>query len=140
MAIISGLCLIAKRDFLMGVHAPTDQYRVALYRQDASLSPDRTTTYTPQGEVQGEGYQPGGQALSGYQCILDQGAAVMGWQTPPVWKNATISAWGALIYNASKGNRAVVIVDFGRCVASTSGDYRLLMPPVTAETALIRIL
>lgn len=140
MAIISGLCLIAKRDFLMGVHTPTDQYRVALYQQDAQLSPGQTNTYTPNKEVVGEGYQAGGQVLSGYQCIIDQGVAVMGWSSPPVWKNATIAAWGALIYNASKGNRAIVIVDFGRCVASTSGDYRLLMPPVTAETALVRIL
>lgn len=138
MPIISGLCTSAKRDFLMGFHTPGDQYRVALYTQNANLSP-QTTTYVPQGEVAGEGYQPGGQALHGYQCVIDQGVAVLGWTQPPVWKNATIAAWGALIYNASKGNRALVVVDFGRCVASTSGDYRLLMPPVEAETALIRI-
>jgi hypothetical protein len=140
MPIISGLCTSAKREFLMGFHTPGDQYRVALYRQDANLSPERTTSYTNQGEITGEGYVAGGQALHGYQCLLDRGVAVMGWTQAPTWKNATIVAWGALIYNASKGNRAVVIVDFGKPVTSTSGDYRLLPTPITAETALVRIM
>lgn len=137
--IVSGLCTAAKRDFLMGVHTPSDEYRIALYTARADLSP-ATTVYTAVGEVSGPGYVRGGQPLVGYRCGIDGGVAVMGWLEAPVWHNASLSASGALIYNASKGNRALVVVDFGQAVSSTNGDYRLLLPPPTAETALIRIL
>lgn len=138
MPIISGLCVGAKRDFLMGVHQPGDEYKVALYTASAVLNPSMPS-YTPQGEVATPGYDPGGRALKGYVCGIDQGIAVMGWKEPVVWPNATIAAYGALIYNASRGSRALVVVDFEGRISSTYGDFRLLMPPVTAETALIRI-
>lgn len=138
MAISGGTCATAKRDFLLGVHGANDVYKLALYTASASLNP-ATETYTPQGEVAGGGYERGGKVLTGYQCGIDQGVAVLGWREPVIWQNATITAHGALIYNASKGNRALVVIDFERPISSTDGPFRLLMPPVSAETALIRI-
>lgn len=139
MAIVGGTCVSAKRDFLLGVHGPNDQYRIALYTARAHLGP-WTPTYTPDGEVEsGNGYQRGGQVLAGYQCGLDGDVAVLGWREPVVWPNSTITAFGALIYNATKGNRALVVVDFSKPIVSTDGPYRLLMPPISAESALIRI-
>ena len=138
MAILSGMCIQAKRDFLMGVHRPEDKYKLALYSASAHLNP-LTTTYTTEGEISGKGYERGGQLLAGYVCEIDGASAVLGWQTP-VWQNATISAHGALIYNASKGNRALVVVEFGEEVKSTNGRYRLPMPPLTAASALVRLL
>lgn len=132
------MCVTAKRDFLMGIHTQSDHYKLALYTSLAELSP-RTEVYLPTHEVMGKGYERGGQVLRGYQCGLDNGVAVLGWRESLVWEDASISAAGALVYNASKGNRAVVVIDFGRSVVSTDGSYRLLMPPVSADTALVRI-
>lgn len=136
--ITPGLCTSVKLDWITGVHQPTDQYKIALYNADAILNPE-TRTYTPAGEIRGEGYVPGGQVLNGFTARMDRGAAVGGWLTPPLWPNATMTAHGALIYNASKGNRALVVIRFDRPVSSTAGDFRLLVPPVEADTALLRI-
>ena len=137
--IISGLCATAKRDFIMGVHQPHDHYKVALYSSMANLSP-ATEFYTTHGEITGQGYERGGMPLRGYKCVIDGTIAVMGWTEDPVWRNASISAHGALFYNSSKQNRALVVVDFGQVIASTFGDYRLRLPPVAADTAIVRIL
>lgn len=137
--IISGMCLMAKRDFLMGIHAPGDTYKIALYTKDADVSPS-TQAYTPNGEVIAQGYERGGKVLQGYQCGLDGTTAVLGWREPVTWPDATMTAWGALIYNASKGGRAIVVVGFGKGVSSTNDMFKLLPPPCQAETALIRIL
>ena len=136
--IIPGVCVSAWRDFLMGVHQPADEYKVALYGVNATLSPN-TEFYSPNGEVTAPGYVAGGKVLTGYACTTDKGMAVLGWRNPVVWEGATIGAYGALVYNASKGNRAVVVIDFEKKITSTFGDFKLLMPPVTAETALVRI-
>lgn len=138
MAIVGGTCTAAKRDFLLGVHGPNDVYKIALYGPMAVLGP-MTDTYTPHGEVTAKGYERGGKVLTGYQCGIDQNVGVLGWKEPVTWQEATITAHGALIYNASKGNRALAVIDFDRPISSTDGPYRLLMPPVSAETALVRI-
>lgn len=138
MTILSGLCFTAKRDFLMGVHRPEDQYKIALYGAGAHLNP-MIETYTSSGEVTGKGYEKGGQLLSGYACDLDGATAILGWREAPLWRNATIRAQGALIYNASKGNRAIAVIGFPEEVISTNGNYRLPMPPMSAAAALIRI-
>src|SRR5687767_6386509 len=109
---------MAKRDFLMGIHTPHDEYKMALYRAEAVLSP-ATQVYTPAGEISGKGYERGGKRVQGYQCGLDGTTAVLGWTQDTVWQDASMEAWGALIYNASKGNRAVVVVSFDKKVAST---------------------
>lgn len=137
MPVHGGLVFQAKVDFLRGVHQPSDVYKVALYTADAALTP-LVDKYTPTGEVVGQGYAKGGAVLRGYRCELAGATAVLGW-SDVVWPNATIKARAALIYNASKGNRAIVIVDFGQDYASTNGPWELPMPPLDAASALVRI-
>jgi hypothetical protein len=43
-----------------------------------------------------------------------------------------------MIYNASKGNRAVVILDFGKDIISTNGNWTFPMPALSATTAIVR--
>lgn len=137
MAIHAGLVAQAKADFIRGVHQPGDVYKVALYGPLATLNVF-TSAYTPAGEVSGPGYVKGGAALSGYRCELHGTTAALGW-ADVTWKNATLAACGALIYNATRGGRALVVVDFGREIASTNGPWVLTMPPLDAESALVRI-
>lgn len=137
--ITSGLCVSAKLDFLKGVHQPGDQYKMALYTAAANLSPLSTTAYTSAGEVQTKGYQAGGMPLTGIEYVTAGTSAVMGWSYDPQWKNVSIKAKGAMIYNASKDNKALVVVEFPNEIISTNGNFRVEMPPVTGTEAPIWI-
>jgi hypothetical protein len=44
-----------------------------------------------------------------------------------------------LIYNSSKANRAIAVLDFGADKTSTEGDFTVQMPAADATNALIRI-
>jgi len=53
---------------------------------------------------------------------------------------ATITAYGAMIYNSSAaGNPSVCILDFGGAKTSSSGTFTVIFPPANATSALIRI-
>ena len=53
---------------------------------------------------------------------------------------ATITAFGALIYNdTATGNPAVAVLDFGGSKASTAGTFTIVFPAATATGAIIRI-
>ena len=55
------------------------------------------------------------------------------------FSNSTISASGAMIYNASAGNRAIAVITFGGTVASTAGTFTVTMPARNASNAIIRL-
>lgn len=134
--IIGGMCVSAKADLLRGMHNEKDVFKLALYSEQATLN-SSVREYTTTNECTGKGYTRGGIVLSGLVIAEDGGRGVMGWTVDPLWRNATISSPGGLIYNASKGNRALVVVEFGELIRSTNGNFRVPMPPVTAEEALI---
>lgn len=136
--ILSGLCVAAKKDFITGLHQPGDKYMIALYRSDASLN-TLIDEYTSSGEVAGQGYISGGRQLRGYRCEVDGTSALLSWDSA-VWPNATIHAKGALIYNASKRNRALAVIEFLQETVSTNGNFVVPMPPFTSATALVRIM
>jgi hypothetical protein len=75
-------------------------------------------------------------ALQGYTAALDGRTALLDW-VDPVWEQTTIAAQGALIYNASKNNRAVAVLDFGEIIVSTNSTFRVKLPEPTARTAII---
>jgi hypothetical protein len=135
--IIQAFCNVAKLDFLRGVHQPDDDYRMALYRETATLD-KATERYTTDGEIAGPGYEAGGQPLAGIQVDLSGDDAFITWDDP-VWPNATIEADGALIYNASRGDRALEVLRFENApVRSTNGPFRVPLPAPGA-TAVLRI-
>lgn len=117
-----------------------DVFRIALYTVDAGLSPD-TPAYTTQGEVIGApGYTAGGQVLQGADVALIGTTAALTW-TDPVWPNSTITARSALIYDASRNNMAVVVLDMGpsptgnqQGYSSTNGNF--LVKLSSAETLI----
>jgi hypothetical protein len=114
-------------EILLGIHTPEDVYRFALYSAHADLS-ELTTAYTTDGEVIGApGYDAGGQVLMGYKAVSLPAGAVLAWDTP-VWPVSTITARGGLIYNFSKQNRAVAILDFAKDYISSNGEFRATMP------------
>lgn len=133
-------CNSFKRELLaMEPHRATDTYKIALYTAAARLD-DTTTAYTPANEVPETGdYQAGGQVLIGFSAGLDGKTGVLSWTSDPRWVNTTIAAAGALIYNATRENRALAVLDFGGVIRSTNGPFTVMLPRPAAATALIRI-
>lgn len=126
-----------KQEILAGIHQAGDTYLIALYTSAATLS-KATTVYTVAHEVVGAGYVAGGQVLAGYTPQLFADTAVVDW-TSPVWPGSTITARGALVYNASRGNRAVAVLDFGTDITSTAGPFTVSFPTPGAATSLVRV-
>jgi len=138
--IAPGVATSFKMELLSGVHNLTlDTFMIALYTSAADLSPDSTAAYTTEGEAAGDGYQAGGMALTGGQIFGVARTACFTWNDP-VWPAPTLVARGALIYNATKQNRAVAVLDFVNDQASNQGEFHVLFPPAAPSTALIRIL
>lgn len=138
MAITAGLCNSYKQELLNGTHTNADTYKIALYTSAATLSA-ATTVYSATNEVSGTGYTAGGQTLIGFATVLDTGTAVLDFTTDPSWASATITARGALIYNSSKTNKAVAVLDFGSDITSTNGTFTVTLPAATAAAGLVRI-
>jgi hypothetical protein len=125
------------QELLQGIHDfANDTFYMALYTADADLG-ESTTAYTTTEEVSGVGYTAGGIALSGVSVGLSDNTAFVGFNNA-VWSPAAFTARGALIYNLSKSNRSVAVLNFGNDKTSTT-TFTVQMPPATATTALIRI-
>ena len=139
MAISAAICNSFKTQILaMTPHAPGDVYKIALYTSTATLS-NATTAYAATNEVVGTGYTATGQTLVGFSATLDTNTAILDWTTDPTWPASTITARGALIYNSSKTNSAIAVLDFGSDIVSTNGAFTVQFPLPAAATGLIRM-
>lgn len=134
----STLCDSFKTEVLgMATHAATDTYKMALYTSSATLSA-ATTAYAASNEVSSAGYTAGGVTLSGFSASLDTGTAILDFADPTAWSGTTMTARGALIYNSSKTNKAVAVINFGSDITSTGGTFTVTLPAATAAAGLIR--
>ena len=140
MTINQSIATSFKAELFSGIHdfsVGGDDFKVALYTSAASLGPD-TEEYAPDDEVIGAGYTAGGQIMTQTQPQTGGTSGFTGFENV-VWPLATITAAGALIYNASKANRAVCVIDFGGDKTSTNDDFTIAMPADTQTEALLRI-
>ena len=136
----SSLCSSFKKQLLLGVHNfQADTFMVALYGDQAPLGPD-TTAYVTDGEISGAGYTAGGQALTGVQILGPAAGIAYVTFNDPVWAGASLTARGALIYNRSKAQGSVAVLDFGADKTSNNGNFRMQFPSPGPTTALIRIM
>ena len=145
MAITQAIAASFKSELLQGVHnfgdnaayppAGGNTFKLALYTSAASLS-SATTVYTTSGESSGTGYTAGGATLTNFGVSLSGTTAYLSFDNY-TWSSSTISAAGALIYNASQGNKAVAILSFGATYSSTNGNFTITFPANTSTTAVI---
>ena len=126
-----------KAEILQGIHDSADTYKIALYTSASTLD-ETATAYTTTNEVSGVGYTSGGQTLSGFSVTTSGTTAILDFTTDPSWENATITARGALIYNASKANKAVMVLDFGSDKSNSEGTFTIRLPLPDATNGLIR--
>jgi VCBS repeat-containing protein len=141
MAITQAMCTSFKQEILVATHDFTtgtgDVFKIALYTSAATL--DATTTaYSATNEVAGTGYSAGGLALTNVTPTTSGTTAYVDFDDA-VWTTATITARGALIYNSSKSNKAVAVLDFGSDKTSTAGDFTVSFPTADASNAIVRI-
>ena len=133
-------CLTAsfKKELLQGVHDfDTDVFKVALYTSSANLS-SATTAYTTSGETSGTGYTAGGATLTNLGVTLSGTTAYTSWGSY-TWANSTITTAGALVYNASKANRSVAVLNFGGSYSTTAHPFTITFPANTSTTAPVII-
>ena len=141
MAITAAVCNSFKQELVaMTPHTASDTFKVALYVVAATLS-KATTAYSATNEVaNGAGYTTGGLTLVGFSVTLDTDTAILDWTTDPVWPAATILARGALIYNSTRSNKAVAVLEFGGVdIISTNAAFTIALPAPTAAAGLVRI-
>jgi hypothetical protein len=136
MAFDQTLTTSFKEQVLLGVHDfETDTFKIALYTASANLNAD-TTVYSATNEITGTGYTAGGQTMTGVTVSTSGTTAYVDF-ADPTWNPASFTARGALIYNSSKSNKAVAVLDFGSDKTTTT-TFTVQMPANTADAALIR--
>jgi len=138
MALTQSMVTSFKVELFGGIQdLDTDTIKIALFTSAATLNA-ATTAYSTTNEVVGTGYVAGGNTLAG-ATISSSGTTAFVDFSDTTWTSATITARGALIYNSSKANRAIAVLDFGADKTSTAGDFTVQMPTADASNALIRI-
>ena len=142
MAITQTLTDTFKQDCLDGAQNlgnGGNTLKIALYTSSASLGAT-TTAYATTNEVSGTGYTAGGVTLSSQAVAYDSSNNVAYFDSAdPSWSSATITARGALIYNNSKSNASIAVLDFGSDLSSSNGTFQVQFPTAAHNTALIRI-
>jgi hypothetical protein len=126
-----------KSDILTGGQAlTTDTIKLALYTGDANLTAD-TTAYTTVSEVVGTGYTAGGKTCTNVTVSTLNGVAYVSFDNL-TWTSAAFTCRGALIYNASKSNKSIAVLNFGSD-KTCSSTFTITLPANTYSSALIRV-
>lgn len=143
MAITQAMSTSFKVEILQGVHnfGPTspDSFKIALYTSSATLDA-ATSVYSATNEVVSANYTAGGLALVVSTTPTSGGTtAYLSFASPVTWSGVSFTARGALIYNATEGNKAVAVLSFGTDQTVSGGDFNIIFPAATSTTAILRI-
>ncbi len=137
------MCTSFKVELMRAVHNFTtstgNTFKLALYDNSPSFTA-ATTAYTSSGEVANSGtYAAGGGALTNV-TPTSSGTTAFTDFADLSFTSATITAYGALIYNdTAAGDPTVCVLDFGGAKTSTNGTFTIIFPTADASSALIRI-
>ena len=143
--ITTAMCNSFKQELLGGVHdLDSDTLKVALIKESPTGTYGAATTNysdvtTNSDEAVGTNYTATGQELGSAVISIPVGTstAIVDFEDE-VFNNLTISADGAIIYNASQLNKDIAVFNFGSTVTSTSGDFTVVFLDATASNAVIR--
>jgi hypothetical protein len=135
------LCASFLKELLTGTHSFAasggDTFKIALYASTATLN-STTTAYTSTGEVTGSGYTAGGATLTNVEPASSGTTGYTSFAAV-TWASSAITARGALIYNSSESNKAVMVLDFGMDRSSESNTFTITFPTANAQQAIIRL-
>ena len=137
------MCTSFKVELMKAVHNFTtgtgNTFKLALYDNSASFTA-ATTAYTVTNEVANSGtYAAGGGTLTNVTPTSTSTTAFTDFADLS-FTSATITAFGALIYNdTAAGDPTVCVLDFGGAKTSTSGTFTIIFPTNDSTSAIIRI-
>jgi hypothetical protein len=137
------MCTSFKVELMQAVHNFTastgNTFKLALYDNSASFTA-ATTAYTATNEVANSGtYSAGGGTLTNVTPVSTGTTAFTDFADLS-FTTATITAYGALIYNdTAAGDPTVCVLDFGGAKTSTSGTFTIVFPTADSTNAIIRI-
>jgi hypothetical protein len=137
------MCTSFKVELMKAVHNFTastgNTFKLAMYDNSASFTA-ATTAYTATNEVANSGsYAAGGGTLVNVSPISTGTTAFTDFADLS-FTSATITAYGALIYNdTAAGDPTVCVLDFGGAKTSTAGTFTIVFPTADATNAIIRI-
>ena len=142
MAITSAICNSFKTQILTGVHNFTqggNQFKLALYTDQANLSKS-TTQYVTTAEVaNGNGYTTEGIVLTNVTPALSGDTACCDFSDVS-FTSASFTTRGCMIYNETVANDpAVCVIDFGGNKTVSSGTFTIQFPTADANNAIVRI-
>lgn len=129
---------------LQAVHNfDSDTFKIALYTGSANIGPD-TTVYTTDGETSGTGYTAGGNTLT-VSTTPTSANNSFGIPTAYIsfantsWSSASFTVRGALIYNSTRSNKSVAVLDFGGDKTVSGTTFTIQFPTADANSAIVRI-
>lgn len=139
------LCTSFKQQLLEAVHdfrSGGDTFKLALYDNNAAFTA-AATAYTASDEVGNSGtYAAGGGSLTNVNPTTSGTTAFTDFADLS-FTSATITAYGALIYNSTPThtytNPSVCVLDFGGAKTSTNGTFTIIFPTADSSSAIIRI-
>jgi len=137
------MCTSFKVQLMQAVHNFTastgNTFKLAMYNNTPSFTA-ATTAYTNANEVPDSGtYVAGGGVLTNI-TPTSSGTTAFTDFADLSFTSATITAFGALIYNdTAAGDPTVCVLDFGGAKTSTGGTFTIIFPTADASNAIIRI-
>ena len=141
MAISTAFCTSFKKGLMQGLHdfdnPGGNTFKIALYTSSATLGAS-TTAYSATNEATGTGYTAGGNTLTAVTPTTSGTTAYTDF-ADTTWSASTITANGALIYNANSSNASCVVLAFGSDKSSSNGDFTVVFPTANATDAIIRL-
>jgi hypothetical protein len=153
MAVTTAICNSFKQECLDGVHLAADTYKIALIKNGATGTYDKTLTNvgTPgtgapstsnlgTDEASGTGYTSNGATLAGRTSGLSGDTGYVDWNDA-VWDPSSLSAIGAIIYNSTRSNKAVMVISFADTVSvpvvSSNAAFTVQIP--SSGTGQVRL-
>jgi hypothetical protein len=151
ITIETGICISFVQELFEGVHvfkaSGGDTFKVALIRSASAGSGTygpHTTNYSDvtgnSDEASGTGYSTGGAELTPqadpHKDETNHGVYI-DWADPS-WPNSTVTACGALIYNSSKSNKAVMVISFSGDQTTSNTEFLITLPAAAYNSAILR--
>ena len=132
MSITQTVCTSFKVQLLSGIHDfSSDTIKLALFQSTADLGAS-TTVYS------GTGYTAGGANLTVIDPVSTGTTAIVDF-SDLTFSTVSLTARGALVYNSTKGNKAICVLDFGSDRIRVAADLVVTFPSADAVNAIIRI-
>jgi hypothetical protein len=126
-----------KAELYEGIHDLIDDtIKIALFNANADLSAS-TTAYSTNQEVTGTGYTAGGNTLTGATVRSNGTTAFVSFDNTS-WSSASFTSRGALIYNSSKANRSIAVLNFGSDKIVANGTLTIEFPTNDVTSAILR--